>query len=574
MTQEQVNFPKTPQRRWLMVLRLVISTFLLLSLSLLKSHGDPLHLSRDWFEPGLAALGFYYLLAIIYYYLPAGGRAASFNTAAQVLADLSLAICLTLITGGGDSPFSFLFIIVIINGSFLGGIRTALVVATFSAALWGAMITLQDSGHLSQWMPDLGLASYYLSGYNSGDISARLIRILINTGFCYLVAFLSGHLAGQLFISRTALVQSQAHLDHLANLNENIIQSIDSGLITMDHNGLILTVNRAGLEMLGRRLDEMRGRPWQLFLPELEPVMPHSARTRTLIYDSGGLRFEHLREADGRELVLELTLLALSDSDGEIWGRLFVLKDLTSLSKMEETVRKAEHLAGLGELAAGLAHELRTPLASMTGACHMLSEQSLDLEDQKRLINIIGREMERLAKLTSDFLSFARPAVANPRVFDLPSLISDQLKLCRHAKMEGVTVESDLKPTPPVFFDQDQCVQVFWNLLRNAVEAGEKRAEFKIIVETGLDPVWPDHVALKVSDTGPGIPHENMQKLFEPFFTTKTTGNGLGLATVSRILHAGNGHITVASAHRGLTTFSAYFPQPPMVSAKAGRARK
>ena len=573
MNQEQLN-PKTPQQRWLMVLRLVISTFLLISLSLVKTHGTPQDLSQDWFEPGLVALGLYYLLAIIYYYLPTGGRADAFNKAAQVLADLSLAICLTMITGGGDSPFSFLFIIVIINGAFLGGIRTALVVATFSAALWGAMVTLQDSGYLWRWLPDLRLPPNFLSGGGATDVSVRLIRILINTGFCYLVAFLSGYLAGQLFISRSALVQSQTHIDHLANLNESIIRSIDSGLITMDHNGLILTVNRAGLEMLGRGLEDMRGRPWQMFLPELEHIMPRSTRTRTSIYDTGGLQFEYLRESDGRELLLELTLLALSDGNGEIWGRLFVLKDLTSLNKMEEAVRKAEHLAGLGELAAGLAHELRTPLASMTGAWHMLSEQSLEPEDQKRLITIIGREMERLAKLTSDFLSFARPAVANPKVFDLPSLISDQLKLYSHAKREGVTVEALLDPVPPVFFDQDQCVQVFWNLLRNAAEAGEKQPELKIMVETAVDPAWPDHVALRVSDTGPGIPHENLKKMFEPFFTTKSTGNGLGLATVSRILHGGNGHITVASVHRGLTTFTAYFPQLSVTTSIAGRSRR
>ncbi len=147
--------PKTPQQRWLMVLRLVISTFLLISLFLVKAHGAPRELNTDWFEPGLGALGLYYLLAVIYYYLPAEGRAAAFNRVAQVLADLSLAICLTLISGGGNSPFSFLFIIAIINGAFLGGIRTALVVATFSAALWGAMVTMQDSGHLANWLPYL-----------------------------------------------------------------------------------------------------------------------------------------------------------------------------------------------------------------------------------------------------------------------------------------------------------------------------------------------------------------------------------------------------------------------------------
>lgn len=558
---ERDRIPKTTQQRWLMVLRLVVSTFLLVSLSLVKAHGSPQDLSQGWFEAGLAALGLYYLLSVAYYHLPTQGRTGAFSSSAQILTDLSLAVGLSLITGGGDSPFSFIFVIVIINGAFLGGIRTALVVATFSAALWGGMVTLQDSGHLTKWLPGLDLIPYQISGIQTKDISVRLIRILINTGFCYLVAFLSGYLAGQLFLSRTALVQSQTHIDHLANLNESIIRSIDSGLITMDHNGLILTVNRAGLEILGRRLEEVAGRPWQFFLPQLEHILPRFSRPRASIYDNVGRQFEYVRESDGRELILELNLLALSDSDGRIWGRLLVLKDLTSFSKMEEAVRKAEHLAGLGELAAGLAHELRTPLASMTGAWHMLSEQSLDHDDQKRLISIIGREMTRLEKLTSDFLSFARPTTGKPSYFNLAAVVSDQLRVFRHSLRNDIILESQLAEVPPVFFDQDQCLQVFWNLVRNAAEAGDKQANFIISVSVFVDPGWPDYVALRVSDNGPGITSDNVKKLFEPFFTTKSSGNGLGLATISRILHAGGGHISVNSSLKEMTNFTAYFPQ-------------
>jgi len=540
---------KTTQQRWLMILRLVISGFLLLSLIAIKTKGGTQDLSREWFGPGLIAVGIYYLLSVLYYYLPDQGRTGVFLRVTQVASDLALATCLTMITGGGDSPFSFLFILAIINSSFLGGIRTALIVATFAAALWAGMVTLQDSGALAGWLPDLKLRE--ITG-------SRLVRIIINTGACYLVAFLSGYLAGQLFISRRALVRSQVHLDRLAELNENIIQSIDSGLVTMDQSGLILTVNRAGLDIFGRTLPEMSGRPWQMFLPQLEHILPRALTTRR---GASGLRFEFFREADERELLLELNVLALSDQDGQLWGRLLVLKDLTSLSQMEEAVHKAERLAALGELAAGLAHELRTPLASMTGAWHLLSEQNLEPEDQSRLISIIGREMDRLAKLTSDFLSFARPARANPSVFDLAALVSDQLKLFDVSQRPGVTVTPHLELTPPVFFDSDQLRQIIWNLLANALEAGEKQPTLNITVETGSDPAWPDYVALRIINDGPGIPHTNLPKIFEPFFTTKSRGNGLGLATVNRILHEGQAHIVVNSNHAGPTVFTVLLPR-------------
>jgi signal transduction histidine kinase len=249
------------------------------------------------------------------------------------------------------------------------------------------------------------------------------------------------------------------------------------------------------------------------------------------------------------------------DSFGQIWGRLFVLKDLTSLSRMEAAVRKAEHLASLGELAAGLAHELRTPLASMTGAWHMLSEPNTEPEHQQRLITIIGREMERLAKLTNDFLSFARPAKAAPRVFDLGSLVTDQLNVFRQSNPGNVALKCNLFAVPPVYFDPDQFRQIFWNLLTNALESGRAEEQLNIIVETDLDPAWPDYVVLRVSDDGQGIPQEHLAKLFEPFFTTKATGNGLGLPTVNRILHEGHGHINVKSSLQGLTTFTVMLPR-------------
>jgi len=542
--------PKTRQRLWLMVLRLAISAFLLISLVLIRASSDIYAAIQIWYGTALIVLAIYSGLSVVYYYLPERGRAGVFNQSAQVAADLALAICLTLITGGGDSPFSFLFLIAILNSAFVGGIRSALIVATFSASLWGAMITFQDSGYLALWLADLDLLPV------TGN---HLVRILINTGACYLVAGLSGYLAGQLFLSRRALVSSQASLDRLAELNESIIQSIDSGLITIDQSGLILSVNRAGLDILGKELGSVVGRPWQMFLPQLEHILPHSLRARPTIFSGGGLRFEYPRE-DGRELILEINVLALTDAGGEIWGRLFVLKDLTDLSQMEEAVHKAEHLSGLGEMAAGLAHELRTPLTSMTGAWHMLSEDSLGPEDQQRLISIIGREMERLAKLTNDFLSFARPAKANPQLFDLKSVVEDQLRVFEQSRLEGVLLESRLEETPPVYFDQHQFSQIIWNLLSNAVEAGEGSENIHILVETCLDPARPDFAALRISDNGPGIAHENLAKLFEPFFSTKTSGNGLGLSTVNRILHEGHGHITVDSSHIGPTTFTVLLP--------------
>ncbi|KXS56580.1 MAG: hypothetical protein AMR96_01840 [Candidatus Adiutrix intracellularis] len=568
MAQTPDRVPKVIQQRWLMVLRLVISFFLLISLVLIKIYGHVQDISLEWFEPGLTAVGLYSLLAVTYYILPGLGRASAFHISAQVMADLVLPICLTLITGGSDSPFSFLFIIAIINGSLMGGTRVALAVATFSAAIWGGLITIQDTGFPETWLlPGLKLSLPPIMAKRlASELSTRLVRILINTGACYLVAFLSGHLAGQLLISRRALVASQANFGRLADLNEHIIQSIDSGLITMDQSGIVITVNRAGLDIIGGEIQDIAGRPWQLFLPQLIHVLPSIWHNWATLSSTGGVRFEYVRQRDGRELTLELNVLALTGANDDLWGHLLVLKNLTSLIQMEAAVRKAEHLAAIGEMAAGLAHELRTPLTSMTGAWHLLSgTEPPEPEDHLRLIGIIGREMERLAKLTNDFLSFARPARANPRKLDFTVLVADQLNIFRHSKREGIRLEIRLNPVPPVFFDQDHFSQIIWNLLTNAVEAGEKQTELRIIVETDLDQDWADHVVFRIINDGPIIPKEYLPKLFDPFFSTKSSGNGLGLATVNRLLNEGGGHITVSSSHQPsnlrLTTFSAFFPR-------------
>ena len=555
--------PKLAQtsRQWLLVvLRTITSVFLCGALALIQTRGSANDIHLAWFQPGLAAVGIYLALALTFYRIRAGGLAAAFNAAAQVATDLALAICLTLITGVNASPFSFLFIIAIINSAFLGGLHFPLTVATLSAALWGGLITLQHTELLAEFMPQQAYGGPLLAAETL--LAVRLDRILINTGACYLVAFLSGHLAGQLALSRRALVTSQVSLGRLADLNELIIQSVDVGLITTSQDGMILTVNRPGLRILGLTLEKMIGRPWPLLLPEpARRAVPLGGRIGTAA-PTGGLRFKYTRKSDDRELTLELNALALASSGGESWGRLFMLKDLTSLIKMEEAVRKAERLAAVGEMAAGLAHELRTPLASLTGAWHMLAEDEEAAEPsyQKRLAGIISREADRLVRLTNDFLSFARPSKGSPSLFDPSALAADQLHIFTQTPRPGLQVECRLQPVPPAFFDRDHFCQIFWNLLANAVEAGARQDHLRLLVETGLTSEWPGYIVFKVSNDGPPIPAADLPRLFEPFFTTKPTGSGLGLATVNRLLQEGGGHIDVGFNPPDLTTFTVHLP--------------
>jgi two-component system sensor histidine kinase PilS (NtrC family) len=193
----------------------------------------------------------------------------------------------------------------------------------------------------------------------------------------------------------------------------------------------------------------------------------------------------------------------------------------------------------------------------------MLDKEAPNPEDQRRLFGIIRREMDRLTKLTNDFLSFARPVQGAPALLNLPALVEDHLQIFGRNPRPGLRLERRLGPVPPVFFDRDHFSQIVWNLLKNAVEAGARRESLVIGVEIGLEPDWPNHVTFKVTNDGPPISPENLPRLFKPFFTTKSTGHGLGLATISRLLTEGGGDITVQSDPSGLTSFSVYLPMAP-----------
>jgi two-component system sensor histidine kinase PilS (NtrC family) len=454
-----------------------------------------------------------------------------------VITDIIWASALIVLTGGFDSALLFLFIIVVINSAFLGGLRVSFIAATLTTFAWAGIVDLHYYGYLPG-LPPLG---EYLSP------AELAVNILVNTGASYMVAILGGHLSTQLELSSQALVKSQSTLDRLAELNDNIVHSIDSGLITIDNQDRVLSINQAARNILRISSGEAAGRSWRFFLPELSGVrdiplkLPHQA-------PDGGVRFRHTRALDKAELTLELTVLALVDENNEPWGRLMVLKDLTAINEMEAQVQRNEHLAAMGKLAAGLAHEIRTPLASMKGSWHMMLSQGLAKDDERRLMLIIGREMERLEQLVAEFLAFARPAAGNPEAIDLYGFMEDQVRVLKGAVGDGADITLSHEFIPPVLFDSGKLRQVVWNLLQNAIEAADPQRRLKVDITLKNSEACPGNVDLVLSDNGRGIEEAHLKHIFEPFWTTKDKGTGLGLATSWSLLQKGGGNIYVSTA--------------------------
>ncbi|MDR2338891.1 MAG: PAS domain-containing protein [Deltaproteobacteria bacterium] len=468
----------------------------------------------------------------------------------QVVTDIIWASGLIALTGGFDSALLFLFIIVVINSAFLGGLKVSFIAATLSTFAWAGIVDLHYYGYLPG-LPPLG---EFLSP------AELAVNILVNTGASYMVAILGGYLSTQLEISSQALVRSQSSLDRLSELNDNIVHSIDSGLITTDNQDRVLSINQAAREILRVSSGEVIGRSWRFFFPELKDMAsipikhPHQAM-------GGGIRLRHVRALDKAELDLELDVLALLDENNEPWGRLLVLKDLTAISRMEEQVKRNEHLAAMGKLAAGLAHEIRTPLASMKGSWLMILGQGLPEEDTKSLMRIIGREMERLDHLVNEFLAFARPSTGNPEAIDLYDFMEDQVRMLRGAGKGELAISLSQDFVPPVWFDPNKLRQIVWNLLQNAIEAEDPGRALSLAITLKNSESEPGSVDLIIADNGKGIEEEHLRHIFEPFYTTKSKGTGLGLATAWSLLQKGNGNIALRTTPNEGTVVTLTLPR-------------
>jgi two-component system sensor histidine kinase PilS (NtrC family) len=533
--------------KWLFLFRLITNTFLTGTIILIYLTGRVPAFLEYWSNAVVIAMIVSFGLAVVYYQIMPLFFGTGVQILTQIFGDTILATVLIVLTGGVESAIAFVLVIVVINSAFLGGFKISIIGATLSAVAWAGIVDLHYYGYLPG-MPALG---------ETMTASEVALTILVNCGATYLVAILGGYLSSQLDISSQALQTSQASFDRLSELNDSIIQSIDAALITMDKEGRIISINKAGRKILKVNSNDVLGRPWRQFFPELADSYLDSGHKN---YLSEGLTFKHIRSTDQAEQVLEVNIMALVDNLNESWGQLLVLQDRTALSQMQAEIKRSEHLAALGELAAGLAHEIRTPLAAMSGSWNMMNNQNLSQADQKQLMVIIGREMDRLNTLVNDFLAYARPSVGNPQPIDLNLLVNDQLHVFGSWKGEEVRITRSLSQIPKIYFDYGKLTQVVFNLLQNAIESAVPDRVLEMVVTTSISSERPGCVALTIQDNGRGIPEDKIKNIFQPFYTTKPKGTGLGLATVWGIIHKGKGFITVTSDQRSGTIFTIYLP--------------
>ena len=472
---------------------------------------------------------------------------------AHIAADVLAATGLVYLTGGPESIFTILYPVAIVNGAIGLGRRGALLGASAASASFCALVWGVESG--------LIVSATTYAPHADPSLPRLAITVALNLSAFLLSAALASVLAQQLQGARAQLAERQIRLDELEALYSAIVKSISSGIVTVDEGGRITYLNRSGAEITGLDERSALGRTLQEAIPALSEALVRTEWT-------GKQRNETtVRGADGRERVLGWAAARLAEG---AHGNVIVFQDLTDFRRMEEAMRRADRLAVVGGLAAGLAHEVRNPLAAMCGSIELLSASPALGEHERRLMHVVRSEGERLEGLVKDFLAFAKPASPHIAQVDAGALIEETTEMFRReAALKGISLTIDALPSVWLAVDASQIKSVLWNLLGNARDAveGGGRIAVRLRRQTG-------QALLEVEDSGQGIEAEDLPCIFDPFFTTKAGGTGLGLAIVHRIVEAHGGRIAVRSEPGRGSTFSVTLPlaaeQEPARAARAG----
>jgi len=551
-TRKLPTFPpnaQEPLRRslnWLTTIRIIVLVVILLSTLLLHaSAGGELPSSFVYSLLGLNAAAL--LLGILQWTL---GRLmpARFCAYFQLLGDLVLVSILVYLSGGPYSVFNFLYLVIIGTSAFLLFRAGAVVVATTGALLYGALVELLAKGVLP--VPPLAPVPEWASP----SVSYNLIVTI--AGF-YGVAFMTAYLSEKLRAARAELEQRQRALSRLQNLHGNVIASMSSGLMTTDSVQRLTFLNRAGGELLGVDPARVAGRS----LSDFGFVLPEDWAT---VWDAGHgwdtFRGEIETDRGSLRRVLGYSLRGFPEADGE-QGLLILFQDLTELKKLERRARFNEQLAAVGSLAAGIAHEIRNPLASISGSVQVLSNELTVGSAERRLMEIIVSESNRLSRILEDFLRFVRPQERSVAEFDVATAVTEVMDLFRLSDEISDAHRIEVQVSPPrsvLSGDRDQIRQIIYNVAKNAVRAMAAGGTLTVLGRE--EDAW---YSIRFTDTGRGMSEEELARLFTPFSTAFDGGTGLGMAIVRRIVEDHGGAIDAESRPGEGTTVTVLLPREP-----------
>ncbi len=502
----------------------------------------------------------------------------------QIFIDLLVISFAVHVTGGSSSGYTALFLIAIVGASIIDKERGALISSAAATTLF-LMVSLFGYYRYFPVLPEQIMAPWEVS------VDTLIKNITINIAAFWAVALMAAHLGKLLHSAGQEATAQKTALEEFSAHHEKILRFINSGIVSTDIEGRIISINNAAAEILGCRKEEAIDQLYTNIIPKIET--------------SEDIQKVSMQRKDGVKKIIEISETFYHNNKGEKQGSIFFIIDRTKMEKMEQEIQKNEKLSMLGRFAASIAHEIRNPLASMSGAIELLQQSSFPKEDDEKLMNILLREIERLDLLITDILMFAKPHPLEIKTVEIEKILAHtiqilkqkretpQIKLTKinrakqdsesssfkeaHRRNEKIVEQpsigdknhpavashiisstekiDSLDSTVMVKGDDNKLQQVFLNLLINAMEATGDQGTIQIRIEKK-----DTSAEVFIKDNGKGIKPEDLQKIFEPFFTTKQRGTGLGLSIVYQIIKDHQGTVQVESTKGEGTTFKVSLP--------------
>jgi two-component system, NtrC family, sensor histidine kinase PilS len=535
--------------RWLVLWRLVFISFFLLLTVFLHEKEDFFRFPFS-FSPVYFLIALQYFFSILYLLFLVRGKAIKGIAIFQLCLDGLFVTGVVYVTGGVESFFSYLYFLVILPSGLLffrwGGLLSAL----WAGLLYSLVLLLQGSGKIP---------FYYGLTEQPAYVSSRYLfyQIVMNGIGFFFVGYLSSIFAEQTQKQKSQIESQRKNISQLEELNLVVIENLDMGLITLNYENKIQSINRAGEKILGRNSKDLIDH----FLITLFPGL------------DGGLDFDNTPDGkrfeapyvtpEGSVTTLGFSFNRVKENRSQGIAKIFSFKDISQIKLMEEHLRQVDRLALMGKMAAGIAHEVRNPLASISGSIQVLKDDFKEKGTGERLLNIVSREVSKLDTLMNDFLAFTKPVQLIETQLNISDLILETVDLIKKNRRFSQAIVWEMEIAPDLFLkiSAGQLSQILWNLLLNALEVIPPDGEIFISARKRQTENQGSWIEIKVKDNGPGINESDQAKIFEPFFTTKDSGTGLGLSIVQKLISDLGGHIHLDSSPGKGTEFTVQLPK-------------
>jgi len=465
----------------------------------------------------------------------------------QLLIDVLLITILIYYSGGSQSIFTILYFFPIIAASVILFRRGSLALAAASTLAYGSILFLEYSKIYPAFFTDFWYRPL-------SDIRSAMNFFSIHGLTFFITAILGSLISERMRRTEKALITTTLKYDQLSVLYKKIFEDIPSGIITVLNQKNIISINPAAEKIIGFNSNEIIGSDINQAFPNLKLDSDINPRSEI-----------ELTRKDKKNIPIGYSFAKLNIPGTDDKYEVITLQDLSDIKHMEKQILQAEKLATIGEMAAGIAHELRNPLAAISGAAELLDASGDIKTHNQALMNIITRECVRLQNSITEFLYFSKPVEPEKEWVPLLPLVNESIQVLQHTQDWPEKCQSvvDIPEKMDCWADPQQIRKILLNILHNScIALKNMEGIIRVTAREVMDDSGAEKTILTIIDNGKGISDHDIAKIFDPFFTTRENGTGLGLSIVKQLVTAHGGEITIKSNELKGTTTGIWLPLP------------